>query len=146
MSLHAPKRIFLVRHGESQGNVDRSLYRILPDNKLELTEKGRRQSFEAGRQLKEDIGDGSVAFYVSPYIRTRQTLDEILEGGAFKNYTVKENPHLREQEFGNFQDPDKFDHYSKEREVCGWFYHRVPGEFHARREMRVLDRPQALLS
>eukprot|EP00188_Purpureofilum_apyrenoidigerum_P000553 Plantae.Rhodophyta-Purpureofilum_apyrenoidigerum.ctg1247.p1 GENE.Plantae.Rhodophyta-Purpureofilum_apyrenoidigerum.ctg1247~~Plantae.Rhodophyta-Purpureofilum_apyrenoidigerum.ctg1247.p1 ORF type:complete len:422 (+),score=60.39 Plantae.Rhodophyta-Purpureofilum_apyrenoidigerum.ctg1247:273-1538(+) len=127
LSTRRPKRIFMVRHGESQGNVDRTLYRVLPDNKLQLTEKGRRQAFEVGKNLKEQIGDESVVFYVSPYTRTRQTLEEMLEGGSFKSFSVHENPHLREQEFGNFQDPDKFEYYNREREVCGWFYHRVPG-------------------
>uniref|UniRef100_A0A7S3EBG4 Phosphoglycerate mutase (2,3-diphosphoglycerate-dependent) n=2 Tax=Rhodosorus marinus TaxID=101924 RepID=A0A7S3EBG4_9RHOD len=122
-----PKRIFLVRHGESAGNVDRSLYRVQPDNKLELTEKGKRQAFEAGKKLKQEIGDENVLFYVSPYVRTRQTLAEMLEAGSFRDYSVMENPHLREQEFGNFQDPKKFDHYTREREACGWFYHRMPG-------------------
>jgi broad specificity phosphatase PhoE len=40
--------------------------------------EGRRQASEAGRKLKELIGEESVYFQVSPYRRTRETLKEIL--------------------------------------------------------------------
>lgn len=35
-----PKRIVLVRHGESQGNVDDAIYETVPDHALSLTPKG----------------------------------------------------------------------------------------------------------
>uniref|UniRef100_A0A7S4J7C4 Uncharacterized protein n=1 Tax=Guillardia theta TaxID=55529 RepID=A0A7S4J7C4_GUITH len=73
-----PKRIFVVRHGESEGNVDKSLFECKPDNEHSLTEKGRRQAREAGMLLKSIIGDEAVYFQVSPYRRTRETLKEII--------------------------------------------------------------------
>jgi broad specificity phosphatase PhoE len=60
-----PERIFLVRHGQSQGNIDHSVYRTTPDHKIELTETGRLQAIEAGKALKQEIGMGNVAFYTS---------------------------------------------------------------------------------
>ncbi len=39
-----PKRIILVRHGESAGNVDEKSYSATPDNQIPLTEKGREQA------------------------------------------------------------------------------------------------------
>jgi broad specificity phosphatase PhoE len=44
-----PQRIIWIRHGESQGNTDKSLYETVPDNKIELTEKGIQQAITAAR-------------------------------------------------------------------------------------------------
>jgi hypothetical protein len=35
-----PFRIYLVRHGESQGNVDETIYERIPDSKIPLTKRG----------------------------------------------------------------------------------------------------------
>ena len=43
-----PKRIILIRHGESQANVDRYLFGQVPDYTIELTDKGHEQAKEAG--------------------------------------------------------------------------------------------------
>ena len=37
-------RLVLVRHGESQGNVDHTIYRTTADNALHLTKKGFLQA------------------------------------------------------------------------------------------------------
>ena len=41
-----PKRIILIRHGESQANVDKYLFGRVPDYTIELTEKGHEQAKE----------------------------------------------------------------------------------------------------
>ena len=48
-----PKRIFLVRHRESIGNMNRHLFEKIPDNRIVLTEKGIKQSKELGEKLKK---------------------------------------------------------------------------------------------
>lgn len=60
-----PKRIILIRHGESEANVDKYMFGRVPDYTIELTEKGREQAEEAGKRLKEVVGEESVYFYVS---------------------------------------------------------------------------------
>lgn len=40
--------IFLVRHGESEGNVDKDVHRRLPDHAIGLSERGRAQAKKAG--------------------------------------------------------------------------------------------------
>ena len=60
-----PKRIILVRHGESQGNVDNTIYDRIPDYALELTAKGNEQALQAGENLKQIIKVESVFFYIS---------------------------------------------------------------------------------
>ena len=39
-----PRRIVLVRHGESYGNVDESEYTRTPDSQIRLTRKGHEQA------------------------------------------------------------------------------------------------------
>ena len=101
-----PRRIILVRHGESEGNVDESVYTRTADPKISLTEKGKAQAKECGREIRElikrdGIEDWKVYFYVSPYKRTRETLRYL--GRAFERSRiagVREEPRLREQDFG----------------------------------------------
>ncbi|CAJ1937910.1 unnamed protein product [Cylindrotheca closterium] len=47
-----PSLIILVRHGESEGNADHTLYRTKPDNLVELTQKGIKQAREAGKRVE----------------------------------------------------------------------------------------------
>ena len=100
-----PKRVILVRHGESEGNVNLDIYETKPDAALRLTAKGQAQAVAAGKKLKADIGDSKVHFIVSPYTRTRETLHGILQ--AFDDpsqiCSIVEDPRIREQEFGMYQ-------------------------------------------
>jgi len=70
----------LLRHGESLGNVDESAYVTTADWRIPLTNLGKEQAVEAGRCLREKISeeDAKIVFYYSPYLRTKQTLDELL--------------------------------------------------------------------
>jgi len=45
-------RIFLVRHGESQANVERGVHSVVPDHDIALTNDGMDQALEAGKFLK----------------------------------------------------------------------------------------------
>jgi broad specificity phosphatase PhoE len=69
-----PKRIILVRHGESLGNQDEKIYTTLPDWKVPLTPHGHDQSKNAGKSIKTLIEDDPLSIYCSPYLRTKQTL------------------------------------------------------------------------
>lgn len=74
-----PNKIILIRHGESEGNVDRAVYARKPDYALELSEKGLIQATDAGLYLKDIIKDESAFFYVSPMWRTRMTFEQIVK-------------------------------------------------------------------
>uniref|UniRef100_M1CS76 Phosphoglycerate/bisphosphoglycerate mutase family protein n=1 Tax=Solanum tuberosum TaxID=4113 RepID=M1CS76_SOLTU len=129
---HLPKRIILVRHGESSGNADRNVRGTTPTHKFELTEKGIEQAKQTGIRIKKLISENDnnwkVFFYVSPLERTRKTLREI--GGSFPTRRVmgvKEEPRLRDLNFGNYHDPASIGKIQKERFTYGRFYYRVPG-------------------
>jgi len=121
-----PKRIILVRHGESCGNADHNLYREKADNQINLTDRGRAQAIEAGKKIKELIGDNArVQLFVSPFNRTLQTAD--LLRCAFNDHVAHTSieTNIREQEFGNLQD-DQHTTYRLEQRKVGRFWYRFP--------------------
>lgn len=128
-----PKRIILLRHGESQGNIDEKTYTTIPDNKIPLTAKGLAQAWIAGAQIRDVISCNNTAsnwkvyFYVSPYQRTLSTLREVGLSFSRKDIIgVNEDCRLREQAFGNFQDEKKMKEFKIKREEYGRFFYRFP--------------------
>lgn len=93
-----PKRIILVRHGESEANADHSLLRYKPDNLIELTAKGSQQALAVGKRIKQVVGDEKVCLVVSPFERTLQTSRNLrlaLDESQIVKTSVE--PRLREQ-------------------------------------------------
>ena len=123
-----PKRIILVRHGQSEGNVDKTLYAHVPDSAIPLTATGFEQGMECGRQLRKLLPRGGVHFYYSPYMRTRQTLRGVLKSfeGSSRRVLVSCEPRIRECDFGNFQNASHMDEILAERQRFGRFYFRFP--------------------
>ncbi|KAI3506343.1 hypothetical protein L1887_28700 [Cichorium endivia] len=128
-----PKRIILVRHGESAGNIDGSAYTTTPDYKIPLTQDGIAQAKLAGTQIRDVISDSGnlrnwkVCFYVSPYERTRSTLREIGKSFPRKRVMgVREECRIREQDFGNFQITERMKIIKETRERFGRFFYRFP--------------------
>lgn len=121
-----PKRIILIRHGESLGNVDDKAYVTTPDWKVPITPKGRNQANKAGETLNSLIDtDEFVFLYYSPYLRTRQTVDEIIKHLKPKQIiSSREEPRISEQQFGNFQNVKDVLYAKQERHEFGRFYYR----------------------
>ncbi|CAF0872108.1 unnamed protein product [Adineta ricciae] len=120
-----PKRIFLIRHGESQANVDTTLCSRLADSKVELTERGHQQAVEAGQKLHSIIGKESMYVYMSPYRRSKQTWENIRKAfSPLQIITEREDTRLREQEFGNIADLEKRPHELDEQKQIGEFFYR----------------------
>jgi broad specificity phosphatase PhoE len=140
-----PERLWLVRHGQSQGNVARDAAQEagLPVIKIDfrdvdvpLSDLGHRQAEATGRwfaALPED--EKPEVILASPYVRAKQTADAIcnaggLAGGA-KPAILDER--LREREFGVFDGltslgiREKFPQEAEHRAKIGKFYHRAPG-------------------
>lgn len=142
---HWPRRLWLVRHGQSQGNVARDVAQEagsavidldLRDVDVPLSDLGHRQAEAAGRwfaALPEE--ERPEVLLSSPYVRARQTAEAIcraggLAGGA-KSTVLDER--LREREFGVFDGlttrgiKEKFPEEAAHRAKMGKFYHRAPG-------------------
>lgn len=116
--------IRLVRHGQSQANTGEVDPRAVGDHAIALTALGREQAREAGARIGADVVRGSLV-YRSPYHRTRQTLDGLLQGAGVTGSDVRvfEDPRLREVEHG-YQDVEA---QESMRAVHGWFYYRFDG-------------------
>jgi broad specificity phosphatase PhoE len=121
-----PDNIFVVRHGQSQGNVDREIYKTIPDYAVQLTDKGMGQAVEAGKQISSIIGDSTIQFYVSPFWRTRQTYLGIRESfPSLERCKYYEDPRLREQEWTQlFESRMGYADVENERDGYGHFYYR----------------------
>jgi len=117
-----PHSIKIVRHGESEGNVNRQIYAKVPDYALRLTPNGLLQARMCGQRLRQQL-DGDVMFYVSPQFRARDTHFEIAK--FFPGSPVREEPLIREQDWGsNLREVDAIADWEKEREQYGAFYFR----------------------
>ncbi|MCC3651319.1 MULTISPECIES: histidine phosphatase family protein [Streptomyces] len=117
-----PRRIVLIRHGESEGNHDDTVYEREPDHALHLTERGRRQVGETGARLREIFGEERISAYVSPYRRTHQTF--LALGLDPSRVRVREEPRLREQDWGNWQDSEDVRLQKVYRDAYGHFFYR----------------------
>lgn len=121
-----PRRIILVRHGESVGNVDRAIYDTIPDYALPLTDKGHDQAVHAGERISKIIDGGDLMCYVSSYKRTKQTYQGIISTAGANRIITREDPRIREQEWrgnlGSFNND-----LEVERDGFGHFFYRFPG-------------------
>ncbi len=116
-----PRRIWILRHAESVGNVNRSVHATVPDWKIELSLKGREQAEWAGLDLEAARAGASLGVYVSPYRRTKDTL----AGMGLPNVAwIKEDPRLREQEWGRAYDGRSWQDIEAERDAYGTFFYR----------------------
>ena len=109
-----PERLWLVRHGQSQGNVARdaataaghSLIKLdVRDVDVPLSDLGVRQAEAAGRWFAELRRDQRPEVILSsPYLRARQTATAICDAGALSGEKAKTviDERLREREFGVF--------------------------------------------
>lgn len=140
-------KIYLVRHGQSEGNVDMSVHHDIADHAISLSADGMLQAEEAGRFLITQFnnaweGQINARLWYSPYQRTTQTKNGILKAleanriPMYFKHGVLEHQLLCEQQFGLFdgltdeelesQYPNEFKHYKKCEDWAGKFWARMP--------------------
>lgn len=129
-----------MRHGESEGNIDDTIYERVPDHRIGLTAKGFAQARHTGEKIRELLGDESCEVYVSPYHRTRQTLEAL--GLPVAAYDVRVEPRLREQDWANFQEAEDIAQQRELRDRYGHFYYRFT---HGESGSDVYDRVSTFL-
>lgn len=109
-----PKLLVFIRHAESMRNeakkgttyfADEEARRTvegIPDHKIALTLLGHEQAEKTGRVLRERFGI-PYYFYHSDYLRTKETLDEILKAYApdeLARINIRANHFIRERDPG----------------------------------------------
>ncbi len=92
-----PKRLVLVRHAESEGNIrsadERAQFNVAT-HAYPLTPLGRRQAAITGEYLRNKFGEFDV-YYVSYYQRSRETMSVM-----YPDARVYEDPRLAEGQRG----------------------------------------------
>lgn len=107
---------------------------------MSLTQNGRIQAEECGKLLREIVKDESCFFYVSPLWRTRETFGNIKKSFDEKLISSREEPRIREQEWGHLRSEEESKKVDQERDEYGTFYYRIPdGESAADVYDRVSD-------
>ncbi|MBV8594571.1 MAG: histidine phosphatase family protein [Caulobacteraceae bacterium] len=140
-----PKRLWIVRHGESAGNVARDLARdrkqaridiAMRDVDVPLSDQGRAQAAALGDWFAAlPAKERPDVVLSSPYLRARDTVAAIGAAGglAHNDVHVRIDERLREREFGILDrlttrgirelHPEQW----QLRQSLGKFYHRPPG-------------------
>jgi probable phosphoglycerate mutase len=140
-----PERLWIVRHGESAGNVARELADAAGLVRIDIAERdvdvplsklGEQQACALGHWFSElPEGERPEVVLTSPYLRARTTADIVRDCGGFSHETQRPTPdeRLREKEFGIL---DRLTHagivaehpqQAEFRRLLGKFYHRPPG-------------------
>jgi broad specificity phosphatase PhoE len=143
VSARWPARIWVVRHGESAGNVARDKAEAAETTMIELehrdadvplSELGERQA----RALAQWVGQlpseqRPNVVLTSPYVRARQTAKVISDAFHDGGMRLVVDERLREKEFGILDRYTssgiraKFPELSEQRKLVGKFYFRPPG-------------------
>ena len=139
-----PQTLWIVRHGESAGNVARDAAQAakaaridigLRDVDVPLSALGMRQATALGHWFAAMAADERPeVLLVSPYVRAQQTAEQIAHvggfGAALADREVDER--LREKELGlldrltRFGIEQEFPEQAELRRRVGKFYHRPP--------------------
>jgi broad specificity phosphatase PhoE len=144
--------LYIVRHGETEGNVMPAKYRDISDHAIMLTDKGRDQARRAGVFLADLLYSKYEAspllfsharIWHSPYYRTRLTAADIIyeigqKFGAKRKGRISylEDRLLYEQKAGLFDGlsaeeysklyPEYAEHYNKQKRHFGRIYASTP--------------------
>lgn len=137
---YRPLRIALIRHAESEANLDKTVFERVPDHAIPLTAHGREQSATAGAELRELFDGEPVRVYVSPYKRALQTLDALGIDDLVES--ARQEPRLREQDWANLQDTDDILRQQALRDDYGHFFYRFT---HGESGSDVYDRVSTFL-
>jgi broad specificity phosphatase PhoE len=145
--------IFIVRHGQSVGNLDLKNYNKIADHAFELTDLGIEQALQAGRDIvnacNPEPGDydwkapAGHMMWISPFRRARETAEVIQkvfdEDGLYLDRAT-ESPLIIEKQYGLYNQiaghgneafkthfPRYDEEYQKAVEYDGRFFSRPPG-------------------
>lgn len=136
-----PSHLWIVRHGESAGNLawdaaeaagHQRIAITTRDVDMPLSTRGEEQSRVLGRYFGA-LDAPPTVILSSPYVRARTTAALMLEASALSDVPLIIDERLREKEFGVLDGltkvgiaehhPDQAEH----RRMMGKFYHRPPG-------------------
>jgi broad specificity phosphatase PhoE len=145
MSQPWPRTLWIVRHGQSAGNVARDRAEADGLHVIDIAERdidvplsglGREQSMALGHWFGDLPANRRPQVVItSPYVRARQTTQLLLEAAGLDPRTVRvrRDERLREKEFGILDRltvhgiRTKYPELAQQRVHVGKFYFRPPG-------------------
>ncbi|MFL6696332.1 MAG: histidine phosphatase family protein, partial [Vitreoscilla sp.] len=138
-----PAMLWMVRHGQSAGNVARDLaesggHHLIDiatrDMDVPLSPLGERQSNAVGHWFgRLPPGERPTAVLCSPYLRARQTAERLVDAAGWRDLPIEFDERLREKEFGIVDRltaagiRSKYPELAEQRAHVGKFYFRPPG-------------------
>jgi broad specificity phosphatase PhoE len=140
-----PDVLWLVRHGESAGNVARNAAEAAKLSVIELATRdvdvplsplGQRQAVALGRWFGNlSCEEQPTVVLSSPYVRAQETAQRTLEAACIDREDISfvTDERLREKEFGVFDRltrfgiQEQFPELAEARTTLGKFYFRPPG-------------------
>jgi probable phosphoglycerate mutase len=139
-----PDVLWIVRHGQSAGNVASDAAHLAGLSEIPIAERDVDVPLSAlGEQQARALGRWFAAMpeherptvvLASPYLRARRTAELIREAGGFSaDLGIDADERLREKEFGILDRltrggvAERFPEQAEFRRLLGKFYHRPPG-------------------
>ncbi len=104
------------------------MFATIPDSEIELTERGHQQSTAVGEKLRSIIGKETMYIYMSPYVRSKQTWEDMKKSfSPSQIITERQDPRLREIELGTGDDLQQFKKQLEELRRSRRFFYRFSG-------------------
>lgn len=117
-------KLYLIRHGESEANLDYNLLKTKRDEDVELSPKGYQDALAAGFQLRKllerDLAGNfdNVFFQCSPWTRTRQTWS-VINAALGGKYEALNHHGIVEHQMNLVNNPKNWELF-KQYEASGW--------------------------
>jgi broad specificity phosphatase PhoE len=138
-----PARLWIVRHGQSAGNIAREVAEskglelidlVTRDADAPLSPLGMEQAGALSHWFAQmDEGERPCSFLVSPFVRAQQTMWAVTDALRVDRDEIHVDERLREKEFGILDGytthgiQTNFPELKAQRALVGKFYFRPPG-------------------
>ena len=138
-----PDRLWIVRHGQSAGNVARDAAELAQTHLIDLTtrdadtplsELGQQQSHALAKWFAElPAAQRPNVLMTSPFVRSQQTVQAVADAIGIEHAEIAVDERLREKEFGILDRytvagiKATFPDLAAQRALVGKFYFRPPG-------------------
>lgn len=123
--------IYYIRHGQTDWNAE---LRYQGRQDIPLNLNGKEQARRNGQKLRELLGEKpDIPFIASPMVRTRQTMDIILEELGFEAQPYDTDERLVEAFYGEWEGKTlpqvklEYQKLHRERKQSRWYFHPPGG-------------------
>ncbi len=124
------KRILVIRHAESDEDINPNLHGEVTDEEISLTDKGTEEAFEIAQAVRRRTANyKSLRIYSSPSRRAREMASIIRRTIDFSGIEHFHEPSIRNLDWGNTT-PENVKGIERERYRVGVLRYKFPGGDH----------------